>query len=65
MALVVKKPLANAEYIRDKGLIPGLGKYPGGGYFTGTHSSMPAWRIPWTEEPSLAGYNPCGHRVRH
>ena len=28
-----------------------------------THSSMPAWRIPWTEEP--AGYSPWGHRVRH
>ena len=23
-----------------------------------THSSIPAWRIPWTEEPgSLAGYS--------
>ena len=24
-----------------------------------THSSILAWRIPWTEEPS--GYSPCGH----
>ena len=24
-----------------------------------THSSILAWRIPWTEE--LAGYNPWGH----
>ena len=31
-ANVVVKKLANAEYIRDKGLIPGLGKYPGGGH---------------------------------
>ena len=29
-----------------------------------THSSMLAWKIPWTEEP--AGYSPWGHRrVRH
>ena len=28
------------------------------------HSSMLAWKIPWTEEP--AGYSPWGHRrVRH
>ena len=26
-----------------------------------THSSIIAWRIPWTEEPG--GYNPWGHRV--
>ena len=25
-----------------------------------THSSILAWRIPWTEEP--AGYSPWGHR---
>ena len=24
-----------------------------------THSSILAWRIPWTEEP---GYSPCGHK---
>ena len=33
----------------DVGSIPGLGRSPGGGH--GTHSSVPAWRIPWTEEP--------------
>ena len=27
-----------------------------------THSSILAWRIPWTEEPG--GYSPEGHRVR-
>ena len=27
-----------------------------------THSSILAWRIPWTEEPE--GYSPWGHRVR-
>ena len=30
--LVVKNPLANAGDIRDVGLIPGLGRSPGGGY---------------------------------
>ena len=25
-----------------------------------THSSIPAWRIPWTEEPD--GYSPWGHK---
>ena len=28
-----------------------------------THSSTLAWRIPWTEERSLAGYSPWGCRV--
>ena len=32
----------------DTGLIPGLRKTPGGG--NGNHSSILAWRIPWTEE---------------
>ena len=26
-----------------------------------THSSVPAWRIPWTEEP--VGYSPWGGKV--
>ena len=30
-------------------LIPGLGRFPGEGH--GNHSSIPAWRIPGTEEP--------------
>ena len=33
----------------DPGLIPGLGRSPGGG--NGKHSSILAWRIPCTEEP--------------
>ena len=33
----------------DLHLIPGLGSSPGEG--SGTHSSVPAWRIPWTGEP--------------
>ena len=31
------------------GSIPGLGRSPGEGQVT--HSSVLAWRIPWTEEP--------------
>ena len=27
-----------------------------------THSSMLAWRIPWTEEPGGAGYSPWGRK---
>ena len=40
---MVKNPPANAGDIRDTGLIPGLEM--------ATHSSILAWRIPWTEEP--------------
>ena len=46
VAPVVNNPPANAGDIRDAGLIPGSGRSPGGG-----HSSIVAWRIPWTEEP--------------
>jgi len=38
---------ANARDVRDSGLIPGLGKSPGGGH------SILAWRIPW--QRSLVG----------
>ena len=33
----------------DVGAIPGLGRSPGVGM--AMHSSILAWRIPWTEEP--------------
>ena len=33
----------------DSDLIPGLGRSPGEG--NATHSSILAWKIPWTEEP--------------
>ena len=33
----------------DLGLIPGLGRSPG--EEMATHSSILAWKIPWTEEP--------------
>ena len=44
------------------GLIPGLGKFPGGG--NGNPSSVLAWKIPWTEEPhGLQSME--SQRVRH
>ena len=44
---VVKNSSASAG---DKGLIPGLGRSPGGG-----ESHPLSWEIPWTEEP-VGGY---------
>ena len=49
VALVVKELPANAGNIRDADSIPGSGISPGGGMVT--HSSILAWKIPWTEEP--------------
>ena len=46
---MIKNPLANAGDIRDVGSIPGLGRSPEEGM--AAHSSILAWRIPWTEEP--------------
>ena len=54
---VLKNPPANAGDIRDAGSIPGLGRSPEEG--VATHSSILAWRIPWTEEPCR---NPLGHK---
>ena len=48
VALVVKNPPVNARDIRDVGLIPGQEDPPEEGMTT--HSSILAWRIPWTEE---------------
>ena len=48
---MAKNPPANAEDTGDSGLIPGLRKSPGGGGGKATHSSILAWRIPWTEDP--------------
>ena len=42
----------------DPGSNPGLERSPGEG--SGTHSSILAWRIPWTEGP--VGYNRWGHK---
>ena len=54
MALVVKNPPANAGDVRHVGLIPGSGRSPRNlreGKEMATHSSVLAWRIPWTEDP--------------
>ena len=40
----------------DAGSVPGLGRFPVEG--NGTHSSILAWKVPWTEEPG--GLQPIG-----
>ena len=54
VVLVEKNLPADSGY-RDEGLIPGLGRSPGGEVplveNMTSHSSILAWRIPWTEEP--------------
>ena len=62
MVLGVKNPLANAGDIRDAGSIVG-GEDPLEEEIA-IHSSILAWRIPWTEEPE--GLQFMGlQRVRH
>ena len=46
MAHLVKNPPANAENVDS---IPGLRRSPE--KEMASHSSIPAWEIPWTEEP--------------
>ena len=61
--VVGKESACNAEVTGDGGLLPGSGRSPGGEGIT-THSSILAWRIPWTEEPG--GLQSIGsQRVRH
>ena len=59
---VVKNPPTNAGDIRDMGLIPGLGRSPGGGHGNPLQNSC-------LENPhgqrNLEGYSPWGHKVRH
>ena len=52
---MVKNPPANAGDIGDAGLIPELGRSPGGRH---GNASILAWRMPWTEEPG--GLQPMG-----
>ena len=52
---MVKNPSASAG---DSGSSPGLGRSPEEG--NGTHSSILAWRISWTEE--LGGLQSAGSR---
>ena len=46
---MVKNPPANAGDVRDSGLISGAGRSLE--ECMATHSTILAWRIPWTEEP--------------
>ena len=62
MALEVKNLPANAGDLREVGSIPGSGRSLEEGMVI--HSSILAWRILWTEEPS--GLLSIGsHRVGH
>ena len=56
---VVNNPPANAGDIRDTGLIPGSGKYPGGGI--GSPRQYSCLENPHGQR-SLEGYSPCGHK---
>ena len=59
---MVKNLPTNAGDARDLGSIPGLGKSPG--EEMATHSSILAWKIPWTEDPgrlSSMGLQRAGH----
>ena len=47
--VVLGLPGGNAGAAGVSGSIPGLGRSSGEGM--ATHSSILAWRIPWTEEP--------------
>ena len=46
---MVRNLPASAGHVREVDWIPGLRRSPGEGM--ATHSSILAWRIPWTEEP--------------
>jgi len=62
VVLVVKNPPVNAGDMRDVGSIPGWERSLVEGM--ASHSSILAWRIPWTEEPG--GLQSTGsQRVRH
>ena len=58
VALVVKNPPANAGDTRDAG--SPLGREDPLEEGTATHSSILAWRIPWTEQPG--GLQSWGHK---
>ena len=58
VALVIKNPLPVQE--RKELRVPSLGQEDPLEEGMVTHSSILAWRIPWTEEPG--GYNPRGDK---
>ena len=62
VVLVVKNPSASAGDVREAGLIPGLGRSPGGRH--GPHSCILPWRLPWTEEPDRLQFIG-SQRIRH
>ena len=55
---VVKNLPANAGAVRNVGLIPGSGRFPGGGHDNPLQYSL--WRNPWTKEPG--GLQATGHK---
>ena len=62
MALVIKNPLANAGDVKVTGST--LGQEDPLEEINATHSSILAWRIPWTEEPGKlqsSGLQTVGH----
>ena len=59
MALAVKNPPANAEDIRDMGLIPGSGRSPGGRAWQPTPVFLPGGSH---GQRNLAGYGPYHHK---
>ena len=63
MALVVKNLPANARDLRDEGLIPESGRYPGEGLGNLLQYQL-AWSIPWIEEPGRI-WSIESQRVRH
>ena len=62
MAPVVKNLPANSGDMRDGGSVPGLEDTMEEGM--ATHSSILAWRTPWTEEPGGL-WSMGSQRVRH
>ena len=54
---MVKNPPADAGEVRDAGLIPGLGRSPGGGH--GNPVFLPGESH---GQKSLVGYSPWGHK---
>ena len=50
MAQTVKNLFVNAGDAGNADSIPGSGRFPGERNAMATHSSIFAWRIPWTEE---------------
>ena len=60
--LNAEEPTCNAGDMRDTGLIPGSERSLGEG--VATHTSILAWRIPWTEEPGRL-QSMESQRVRH